>query len=46
MDKLVREKNLGTLILMENELVQGTFPSKLVSQRYSEFGWGKKVVGL
>ena len=43
-DKLVKEKDLKTLISMENDLVQGTPPARPgVDGRHSEFGWGEKV---
>lgn len=48
-DKLVRERNLTTLVAMENELVQGTFcyrPLLRANPRYSEFGWREKVFGI
>src|SRR5437762_2460485 len=34
-DKLVRERNLRTLIMMENDLVQGNTFQVLVDERYS-----------
>jgi len=46
-DKLVRERNLSTLILMENELVQGSSRACIMfDRRYSESGWRKKVTGV
>jgi hypothetical protein len=47
-DKLVRERNLTTLIIMENDLVQGDSPLLLKTRlttvgRYSEFGWREKI---
>ena len=50
MDKLVRERNLSTLMMMENDLVQGSRLRKmgvtLMIYRYSESGWGEKVTGV
>jgi hypothetical protein len=42
-DKLVKEKNLTSLITMENDLVQGFSKSLHAHDRYSQLGWGEKV---
>jgi hypothetical protein len=45
-DKLVKERNLATLIVMENDLVQGKPPRTSIDVRYSEFRRGEKVLSL
>jgi hypothetical protein len=45
-DKLVKERNLATLIVLENDLVQGKPSSSNVDIRYTKFRWREKIFGI